>query len=753
MAQKAKKSYPKVCNLSAENTFFVGRNETIQDIKTFFKNNKSKILSLTGGPGFGKTQIAQQYAHREYDQYDVIWRITPAHDLAHQFEELATHLNTILPEKEQIFPAKFSKEALIHVVTQTLQNHDIRYLLIFDNALTYKALNACVPIAHGGRAQHILMTSRNANIWTEAMRIGPFKRSESREFIKKILPKATPEAVEKLAKTLHDHPLGLAIAVGVIHAHPTMDIDQYVALHVKRKKLFLPSHPLLDGYTADVETALSISLEAIANESQEAIDALFFMSLLSSKDIPKAYIDIWLRNKGSDLIADEAIRLVYEQSLIDKSAKLGSNSASQFLSLHDLIHQITQESIPMKNKHKHIETTIKVMLEVFAGPSEDFTKKIIHEPIHLLHAQELCETAKKAGYSSPSLLTLKICIFHCLMSGMRDCKSALKVREEIEGAFKTGMHVEPYYEGLFKLNQGFLEGIFSNFDAAVQSLKESATFFETSEAYKNELLFSLNNLMQICILRGELEEANVLFHRAEKVFKGTTSIAAKSLFLYASACLLLDKSKFQDAENVLKQSDNYAALAEDNPPIHHAILFLKTISLLKQKKLEEAQDVLKAYEVMTDVFFQGRNNSAIPYVLVSRSFILMEKGELSPKIFHDLEQALSSYKELFKGDGKHRLQARAYFAIGKAHHLKGEFDKALKSYFISNEIYARVLKNKRIDDVSELYTALAILGMDLKDNAVTSRYLKTHIETFGADHPRTREILSALESRELPLSF
>ena len=49
------------------------------------------------------------------------------------------------------------------------------------------------------------------------------------------------------------------------------------------------------------------------------MQALFFICLLNSKDIPESYIDLWLKKASSSLTADEAIKHIYDQSLIGVS--------------------------------------------------------------------------------------------------------------------------------------------------------------------------------------------------------------------------------------------------------------------------------------------------------------------------------------------------------------------------------------------------------------------------------------------------
>jgi len=76
------------------------------------------------------------------------------------------------------------------------------------------------------------------------------------------------------------------------------------------------------------------------------LQALFFMSLLNSKDIPEAYIEMWLKKAKSNLTADEAIKHGYDQSLIGVGETIEFNNRGMskgdgkvhYLSIHDLIH-------------------------------------------------------------------------------------------------------------------------------------------------------------------------------------------------------------------------------------------------------------------------------------------------------------------------------------------------------------------------------------------------------------------------------
>ena len=130
----------------------------------------------------------------------------------------------------------------------------------------------------------------------------------------------------------------------------------------------------------------------------------------------------------------------------------------------------------------------------------------------------------------------------------------------------------------------------------------------------------------------------------------------------------------------------------------------------------------------------------------------MHKGNNNKPIKY-LYKTIKLYNEALGGDKKHRYQARTHLALGKAHTLNKDYAEALKACLFSEEIYDVVLKEKKIDDVSDLYKELALLGIYMKDDGLTHKYLKAHINIFGHSHPRTQEILHALDGHGLVTPF
>lgn len=354
---------PKAWNLSHENLFFVGREDQLQTIHTFFKRDDRRILALTGGPGFGKTQIAKKYAQKFIDEYDLIWWLDTQQNIPSQFEKLAIALNTLLPTKERINPSTMSKEALVDTINNILRLKPIKYLFIFDNTEEYAQIEKYIPYAHEKFRKNVLLTSRNANIWTDKVELGKFKRQESLQLIRAALPQEKTEDMKNLAEVLGDYPLGLSIAVGFIKSHVTTNISKYTDLHLKNtlSQKAKRSSTILDSYSKDAQATLTISLKAIEDDSINALETLFFMSLLNSKDIPETYIELWLKKTNSILTADEAIKYVYDQSLIDIDKKYEQNFTNSkwrnimcYLSIHDLTHQLINEKLSVDEKKEAV---------------------------------------------------------------------------------------------------------------------------------------------------------------------------------------------------------------------------------------------------------------------------------------------------------------------------------------------------------------------------------------------------------------
>lgn len=76
-----------------------------------------------------------------------------------------------------------------------------------------------------------------------------------------------------------------------------------------------------------------------------------------------------------------------------------------------------------------------------------------------------------------------------------------------------------------------------------------------------------------------------------------------------------------------------------------------------------------------------------------------------------------------------------------------KYELAKEHFQKCEQLYNKLQKNKKTDDISELYKLFTMVAANLKDEVLAQTYLKKHIETFGLDHPRTKEAVLYLDEK------
>ena len=149
------RTIPPVWRVPTRNASFTGRNEILEKLHDQLIGGSTAVVlpvALHGLGGVGKTQVAQEFAHRFMADYDVVWWV-PAEqrDLINpSLAELAPHLG-VRPADSTAETAEAVREAL-----RRGRPYD-RWLLIFDNADEPREVEDFFP----GGPGHVIVTSRN----------------------------------------------------------------------------------------------------------------------------------------------------------------------------------------------------------------------------------------------------------------------------------------------------------------------------------------------------------------------------------------------------------------------------------------------------------------------------------------------------------------------------------------------------------------------------------------------------------------
>ncbi|MET8234617.1 FxSxx-COOH system tetratricopeptide repeat protein [Micromonospora sp. NPDC005298] len=189
-------------NVPARNPSFVGRDGYLEWLRDHLTSENGPV-TLTGGAGVGKSELAREYAHRFAYDYDVVWWI-PAQDR----ETVQTGLGALADEIKAVDSTGAAEAAL-----KALSAGDgafQRWLLIYDNADDAEVLTGLWP--HEG-AGHVLITSRDdgSSGLPSPQEVAALTGDESVAMLRRVLGISTEDA-RSIAVALEHLPLALRLA-------------------------------------------------------------------------------------------------------------------------------------------------------------------------------------------------------------------------------------------------------------------------------------------------------------------------------------------------------------------------------------------------------------------------------------------------------------------------------------------------------------------------------------------------------------
>ncbi len=197
-------------NIPSCNPNFTGRTTLLDQIDRELNKNSSSvsICSLRGIGGVGKTQLVVEYAQRHINAYDVIWWVPSEQSelIPNAFASLAGTLGLPVGPDPALSRRRISTE---------LRKRG-KWLLIFDNADDPNSMQGYIPDFAG----HVLITTRRGGFTAlgTVLDIDVLDRTDSRDFLRLRIPRATTGEIEDLADLLGDLPLALEQAAAYVDA-------------------------------------------------------------------------------------------------------------------------------------------------------------------------------------------------------------------------------------------------------------------------------------------------------------------------------------------------------------------------------------------------------------------------------------------------------------------------------------------------------------------------------------------------------
>ncbi|MDQ1247267.1 MAG: hypothetical protein QG597_1637, partial [Actinomycetota bacterium] len=267
---------PRRSNLFPRNTDFTGRADVIWNLRRTFREGHS-IVALSGLGGVGKTQLANEYAHRFRSSYELIWWINADNPRAVEgaLADLADAVG---------IPAQAEREKTMTSTLDSLRRGEPTrdWLIVLDNAEEPASLARLLAKQLPGTPGHVLVTTRSQDWEGERFAAGiqvpVFHRVESTSRLRNQVTDLTSKEADELAEALGDLPLAVDAAIGSLR---TADVD------VRNYLRALTESSTPRGAGADQKLMLTlgrtfgVSLERLREQSPAAHRLLQIFSVMA----------------------------------------------------------------------------------------------------------------------------------------------------------------------------------------------------------------------------------------------------------------------------------------------------------------------------------------------------------------------------------------------------------------------------------------------------------------------------------------
>jgi tetratricopeptide (TPR) repeat protein len=349
---------------------FVGRERYLDLLyKDLIQNRDHKdfwqtlgIKQLWGKGGYGKTELAIEFANRFISEFSLVWTFycdTPEH-IERGYRNLAEKLK-ILDSKD---PLNKVKEK-VHLY---LENHrfSLPWLLIYDNV---EETFSDYPQKGGV----ILVTSQkkvlNSDLILEVL---PFSRDEALQLLERITEEKKGKAMEHLVEDLEGIPLLINQTAHYIKSTPGCDVAEYRKLYNLR--LFEREGPLwkaLDTnqrYFKSLSASWQFPLKALEKENPLALEWLFVCGYLHAEQICEDWIDDWLAD--GRLGAKESLEMK-KKEIFRALATYGTiryEEQSKTFSLHRFFQHMIRET-----RKDHLKDDLYQTVSLLAKHAKDYT--------------------------------------------------------------------------------------------------------------------------------------------------------------------------------------------------------------------------------------------------------------------------------------------------------------------------------------------------------------------------------------------
>ncbi|WP_371788617.1 FxSxx-COOH system tetratricopeptide repeat protein [Streptomyces griseoaurantiacus] len=358
---------PAVWRVPSRNVSFTGRGLLLEELRDRFTTGTAAVpLVLYGLGGMGKTQIAQEYAHRFRAAYDVICWVPAAqpHLIRPALAALAPQLG--LDDGED---TAGTAEAVLRALRAGRPYG--RWLLLLDNAGRPEKLEEFLP--EGPPGGHVLVTSRDRT-WVnrgELVEVDVFQRRESLELLQRLNPQLSASETEQVAESLGDLPLAISQAA-VWLSDGSMPVVTYLELLKDRLTEVLGDTQLPQrDYPHSAAATWRLALDELRRVNPAAAEMLEICAFFGPDPIPmrllygRAVTQMLTLDRGE---SRDEMAIAQLLRAINRFGLARSDQSSETLTVHRLVQAVIRDQVDEERRLSLREVVHKAL--VGAAPGE-----------------------------------------------------------------------------------------------------------------------------------------------------------------------------------------------------------------------------------------------------------------------------------------------------------------------------------------------------------------------------------------------
>ncbi|XP_068678904.1 nephrocystin-3-like isoform X1 [Montipora foliosa] len=666
-----------------------GRSKEIDEVKQYLRSKTDAVVLITGGPGFGKTTVARETAHKlskENGHTVLFCSLLKKTTFLEVATEMIHSCGTIvgqLPENPEYWLKNWSKQIQSQVVF-VLDNADSLLESEADRALFLEILGAMRMLSKQNVA--FVITSRKrfqhkSLPWKE-VNLSPLPPDEAKELLNSRVSRGGPQIenfskVETILELCGCVPLALSIVGSLLLDYP----EEKIVEHLEKEPM-----TILEDGDESFQKAIMNSFDLLTKAEKEALIALSIFPGSFDYHAAEAVL--------KETLGPETPPITTLRSLNNRSLVVVEQADSHRYQLHSLIRAFAKKIGENENP--------QVLLDSRELACEHFISRL-EKNTRLYWGKDTCKEAIESFSADRQNFEHFLKVF---ANGLEAQEIATSCKKFLDSLFETFQYLE--------------KCISSKVYIEVLELLLSSTYFqaESQPVHRVELLCLLGQEMRRLGVqtkyKDHMEDAHRLFSAHDDEF-GETKVLSRVFYLHSRARFLSHAKKFPNLEPK-KLYDKALKICEEKLPDHPetaaSLLFAGRNAKRRKDNTEATEKLQRALSLFQKLLGDHFMTAQCLKDFADLVFLAEKSDQGLDKALKYYGKAMGVMEKLGTHEQKESILTLKNY--GFCHMRKGNFEEAEKYLLKAQLVCERELEKEHTWKVM-VKTQLGLLYHEMAD--------------------------------------